>query len=70
MLRLPVVERRDLDAVARQLGREPRGVLEIAYRCPNGEPGVVKTTPVCTWSLYQRDLERAIAEKYEQSSTT
>ena len=44
MLR-PVVEQADLDVVARQLGREPRGVLEIAYRCPNGEPGVVKTTP-------------------------
>lgn len=43
--RLPVVEQEDLDAVARQLGREPRGVLEIAYRCPNGEPGVVKTAP-------------------------
>jgi uncharacterized protein len=42
---LPVVERSDLDAVARQLGREPRGVLEIAYRCPNGDPGVVKTAP-------------------------
>jgi uncharacterized protein len=40
-----VAERSDLDAVARQLGREPRGVLEIAYRCPNGEPGVVKTAP-------------------------
>ena len=35
----------DLDAVARQLGREPRGVLTIAYRCPNGEPGVVMTAP-------------------------
>ena len=45
MYLLPVVERSDLDAVAQQLGREPRGVLEIAYRCPNGEPGVVKTTP-------------------------
>ena len=43
--RRPVVEPADLDAVARQLGREPRGVLEIAYRCPNGEPGVVKTAP-------------------------
>ena len=32
-------------AVARRLGSEPRGVLEIAYRCPNGEPGVVKTLP-------------------------
>jgi hypothetical protein len=37
--------RADLEAVARQLGRDPRGVLEIAYRCPNGEPGVVKTVP-------------------------
>ena len=43
--RLPVVDPADLDAVARQLGREPRGVLAIAYRCPNGEPGVVKTAP-------------------------
>ena len=40
-----MVDRADLDAVARQLGREPRGVLDIAYRCPNGEPGVVKTYP-------------------------
>jgi hypothetical protein len=40
-----VVDHADLDAVTRQLGREPRGVLEIAYRCPNGEPGVVKTAP-------------------------
>jgi hypothetical protein len=40
-----VVDPADLDAVARQLGRDPRGVLEIAYRCPNGEPGVVKTAP-------------------------
>jgi len=40
-----VVDADDLDAVARQLGREPRGVLEIAYRCPNGEPAVVKTAP-------------------------
>ncbi|AKN16325.1 DUF501 domain-containing protein [Mycobacterium haemophilum] len=40
-----MVDRADLEAVARQLGREPRGVLEIAYRCPNGEPGVVKTAP-------------------------
>ncbi|RFD26453.1 DUF501 domain-containing protein [Mycobacterium uberis] len=40
-----MVDRADLEAVARQLGRQPRGVLEIAYRCPNGEPGVVKTAP-------------------------
>ena len=39
---------RTLTAVAQQLGREPRGVLEIAYRCPNGEPAVVRDekTPV------------------------
>ncbi len=40
-----MVDPADLDAVARQLGRNPRGVLEIAYRCPNGEPAVVKTAP-------------------------
>jgi uncharacterized protein len=40
-----VVDRADLEAVAGQLGREPRGVLEIAYRCPNGAPAVVKTAP-------------------------
>ncbi|MDR3664870.1 MAG: DUF501 domain-containing protein [Mycobacterium sp.] len=40
-----MVDIADLEAVAAQLGREPRGVLEIAYRCPNGEPGVVKTSP-------------------------
>lgn len=43
--RHPVVDASDLDAVAVQLGREARGVLEIAYRCPNGEPAVVKTAP-------------------------
>lgn len=40
-----MVDPADLEAVARQLGREPRGVLAIAYRCPNGEPGVVTTSP-------------------------
>jgi hypothetical protein len=40
-----VVDPDDLAAVARQLGREPRGVLAVAYRCPNGEPAVVKTAP-------------------------
>ncbi|MGB8391678.1 MAG: DUF501 domain-containing protein, partial [Mycobacterium sp.] len=34
-----MVDPADLEAVARQLGREPRRVLEIAYRCPDGEPG-------------------------------
>lgn len=39
------VAQEDLDAVATQLGRAPRGVLAIAYRCPDGAPGVVKTAP-------------------------
>lgn len=41
----PQVSQADLDAVAAQLGREPRGVIEIAYRSPDGQPGVVKTAP-------------------------
>ena len=39
------VEPHDLDAVQRQLGRLPRGVVEIAARCPCGCPTVVRTLP-------------------------
>jgi hypothetical protein len=35
----------DVDAVAAQLGRTPRAVREVAYRCPCGLPAVVKTSP-------------------------
>lgn len=35
----------DLAAVEAQLGREPRGVAAVAWRCPCGNPGVVKTEP-------------------------
>ena len=35
----------DLAVVAEQLGRAPRGVLAIPYRCPDGAPGVVTTAP-------------------------
>ena len=35
----------DLAAIAEQLGREPRGVLGIAHRCPCGRPDVVRTAP-------------------------
>lgn len=35
----------DVDAVRRQLGREPRGVVDVAHRCPCGEPDVVATAP-------------------------
>ena len=36
---------RDLDAVLRQLGREPRGVAAVAHRCSCGDPDVVATEP-------------------------
>jgi uncharacterized protein len=35
----------DLDAVAAQLGRTPRGTRFVAHRCPCGKPDVVETTP-------------------------
>ncbi len=35
----------DLDAIKDQLGRSPRDVHEIAYRCPCGKPAVVETPP-------------------------
>lgn len=39
------VSQADKDTVARQLGRAPRGVLDIAYRTPDGEPAVITTAP-------------------------
>lgn len=35
----------DLDAIKHQLGRTPRDVHAIAYRCPCGKPAVVETPP-------------------------
>ncbi|WP_368920186.1 DUF501 domain-containing protein [Corynebacterium striatum] len=35
----------DLEIVKEQLGRAPRGVLDIAYRTPDKQPAVVKTSP-------------------------
>lgn len=35
----------DAAAVTAQLGREPRGVAGVAWRCPCGKPGVVATNP-------------------------
>jgi len=40
-----VPDERDLRAVGRQLGRDPRGVLGVAHRCPCGLPDVVETAP-------------------------
>lgn len=35
----------DRDAVAWQLGREPRDIIDVAHRCPCGQPDVVITAP-------------------------
>jgi hypothetical protein len=35
----------DLEVITAQLGREPRGVLEVSYRTPDGRPAVIKTSP-------------------------
>ena len=35
----------DLEVVAAQLGRPPRGTRSIAHRCPCGSPDVVETAP-------------------------
>lgn len=39
------VDQADLAAIAVQLGRQPRGVVEVSYRSPDGQPGVVMTSP-------------------------
>lgn len=41
----PPVTPRDVDAIRRQLGRNPRGVVGVAHRCPCGDPDVVLTAP-------------------------
>jgi uncharacterized protein len=35
----------DLEIVAQQLGRTPRGTRAVAHRCPCGNPDVVETSP-------------------------
>jgi hypothetical protein len=35
----------DLEIVAEQLGRRPRGTRAVAHRCPCGNPDVVETSP-------------------------
>jgi hypothetical protein len=41
----PSVTQRDLDVLAEQLGRPPRGVVGVAARCVCGRPLVVRTAP-------------------------
>jgi hypothetical protein len=40
-----VISPEDRRAVADQLGREPRDIIEVAHRCPCGMPDVVVTAP-------------------------
>lgn len=41
----PQVAEADRAEIAAQLGREPRGLLAVAARCPSGHPSVVATSP-------------------------
>lgn len=41
----PAVTERDLEVLAEQLSRPPRGVVAIAARCVCGRPLVVRTSP-------------------------
>ena len=36
----------DIEALTRELGRAPRGLRAVAYRCAHGIPAVVQTDPV------------------------
>jgi hypothetical protein len=40
-----MIDEHDTAAIAAQLGREPRGVRRVAYRCPCGNPAVIETAP-------------------------
>ena len=57
----------DLETVAAQLGRTPRGTRFVAHRCPCGNPDVVETTPRLPDgtpfpTLYYLTCPRAVAE--------
>lgn len=45
MTRLDPLTEQDRTDVAAQLGREPRGVVGVAWRCSCGRPGVIATLP-------------------------
>lgn len=42
---VPSVTEADRAAVAAQLGRPPRAIRAVAYRCPSGHPAVIQTSP-------------------------
>ena len=40
-----VIDPADVASIEQQLGRQPRGLLRVAWRCAGGQPGVVVTSP-------------------------
>src|SRR5262252_2475281 len=40
-----MIDAADLAAIAKQLGRQPRGATAVARRCPCGLPDVIQTAP-------------------------
>lgn len=42
---MPAIDPTDELAIARQLGRTPRGIAGLGHRCPCGQPDVVTTEP-------------------------
>lgn len=40
-----MIEPHDIEQIAGQLGRVPRGAIEVSSRCPSGHPSGVKTEP-------------------------
>jgi len=56
----------DEAAITAQLERQPRGAVEVAYRCPCGKPAVVATRPRLTDgspfpTMYYLTCPRAVA---------
>lgn len=45
MIAVPPMSAADEATITEQLGRPPRGVVGVAWRCAGGEPGVVVTEP-------------------------
>ncbi len=40
-----MLNQEDTAAIAAQINRQPRGVIEVAHRCGCGAPDVIKTSP-------------------------
>ena len=64
----------ELQRVAEQLGRTPRGVVTISYYTPDGEPGVVMTAPRLSDgtpfpTLYYLTEPRLVAEASRMEAT-